>query len=81
MTPEQAIRIIALHVITTGAEGACEDGWGNYPELGEGDWESVVQTVKEIARWPEAAEYRAAYAVLEARANDAKSTFYKAEEK
>lgn len=70
MTPEEAINVLARHMIATTVEFASEDAWGNlYPEIGERDFDLVVDTAMEMVKGIEPSEYREAYALLEKRAH------------
>lgn len=64
-----ACRIVAAHQIAAIVDEHLS--WEDCPEIGEHDWMTVQEAAKEIAREhrvsPE--EYRAAYALLESRAN------------
>ena len=70
MTPQEAIDIVATHVIATAAEGVSEDGWCNYPEIGEDDWNAVDKRVAELAPYPRDETYNEAYVLLQGRADD-----------
>jgi len=67
VTPEQAIDIIARTALAADSSSV-EDAWENYPEIGEEDWEWVIQRAEELRVYPSDDEYREAYALLSARA-------------
>ena len=46
-----------------------DEDWGEYPELGQNDWERVIERVEALAPHPPAEQYMEAYALLEARAS------------
>lgn len=68
----QAVDTVAHFAVSSAAEPdfGTEVAWGNYPEIGEHDWELVTERVNEIRRSldPPPLSYTAAYALLEARA-------------
>lgn len=70
---EQAIDVIArrvVHLLLTAPVGGSEDIalWEDYPEIGEHDWDRVIDRAKVLAPPnPDADEYTAAYAHLSAR--------------
>lgn len=68
MTGDEAIEIIARHAVARSVESLAEEGWDFYPEIGEHDWERIVAKAQELRPWPEAAEFKEAYKLLEARA-------------
>jgi hypothetical protein len=70
MTPEEAIDVVARHVIATAARGVAEDGWCNYPDIGEDDWNAVDQRVQVLAPPPADETYNEAYVLLQERADD-----------
>ena len=67
MTPEQAIDIVASHAVATAVEDICEDGWEDYDEIGEYDWEDVCATMRTRHPFPDPAKYDEAVKVLAAR--------------
>lgn len=68
MTVDEAITIVARAAIAAiVASASVEDSWESFPEIGEDDWEAVVQRAEELTV-PTAAEYEEAYALLSARA-------------
>ncbi len=71
MNDEEAIDIVARFALAEGAQYPNLD-WADYAEIGEHDWKRVVKRAGELAPYPTAEEYEAAYALLESRAeNDA----------
>ena len=62
-----AIGVIAQHALANRSESV-EDYWENYPEIGEQDWEAIVQHADELRGSPDDEDYREAYALLAARA-------------
>lgn len=68
MKPEEAIEIIAHHVVVQGASRFVEThGWEAYPDIGEHDWNRVVEKVVELT--PDV-DFDEAYRVLSKRANN-----------
>lgn len=63
MTPEKAIEIVARQAL---AEAVEDLAWEDYPEIGEHDWERVLDAAADLAQYP--VGYLAAYELLEARA-------------
>lgn len=70
MTPEQAIDLVALDVIAGGACDRVAEGWENYPDLGEHDWQRVAEAVERLAPDPDPTLLDEAYALLEGRAEE-----------
>lgn len=71
MTLEDAIRIVAHRVLIQAATVYIDyELWGDYPELGEGDWNAVQEKAIAMATRTPApdAKYEQAYALLAARA-------------
>jgi len=66
----EAIDIVARELIYLAIEGQYVT-WEDFPELGECDWVSVAAKAEEIVgrSRPSNAEYEAAYAYLEQRAD------------
>lgn len=64
-----AIEIIAREAIARKAKSV-EDSWEDFPEIGEQDWEMVVQCADERLLAPTVEEYEWAYALLSARAGE-----------
>lgn len=67
MSVDEAIAIIAQHLLAEGAGDAVHD-WENYPEIGEFDWDAVITKAADLAPFPDAGEYQDAYNLLTARA-------------
>ena len=67
----EAVNVVARRAIAAAAEPsfAREIEWGNYPEIGEYDWELVCERVNELRRSldPPQSSYEAAYALLTSR--------------
>jgi hypothetical protein len=70
VTPDEAIETVARHVIAVAAREVAEDGWCNYPDIGEADWNAVDQRVTELASFPADETYNEAYVLLQERADD-----------
>ena len=68
MTTEEAIEVVAQHVAAYLAEDAC-DNWGCYPEIGEADWDAVIERLDVLVKFPPVDEYDEAYQILAYRAN------------
>lgn len=64
---DMAIEVVAQHLLASFVDEAGEK-WENYPEVGEQDFERIVETVKEWAPSPGSDQYKWAYARLEERA-------------
>jgi hypothetical protein len=65
---QAAIDTIARAIIASAAEDAGE--WEDWPEVGEHDWNRVLEAVKRLAPWPDDAERSAAYQLLESMSDD-----------
>lgn len=65
---DEAIDIVARHVIARAAEDFTADGWEIYDEIGDDDWHAVVDRVDALSEWPDQAQYEAAYDFLAGRA-------------
>ena len=66
-----ALDVVARRVFAASVgEYATEAEWGNYPEIGEGDWYEIQARVAELAAQqnPADEEYEKAYALLAKRA-------------
>lgn len=68
---EEAINVIARVILGKAVADARDDGWQDYPELGEYDWDRVVERAKEIAADPSFDEFEAAYDFLTNRGDGA----------
>ena len=68
MTPARALRVVAKEAIARGVEGVREDGWEDFPEIGEHDWEAVCDLMERLTPRPDHQEFADAYHLLEARA-------------
>lgn len=68
----RAVDVVARRAIVAAAEPgfASEVTWGNFPEIGEHDWNMVEDRVNEIRRSldPPQESYEAGYALLQGRA-------------
>lgn len=70
MTLIEARTIIARRIAYAAIVSAdVEDGWENYPDIGESDWEKVAFESGTLIVDPTEAEYEAAYALLAARSD------------
>jgi hypothetical protein len=67
VTVDDAVDVIARHILARAAVAA-ECDWDEYPEVGETDWNAVLDRVVFLAPYPDEAELTEATAVLEARA-------------
>ena len=67
MTLEEAIQIAARHALAIAAD-SIREGWDSYPEVGENDWERVVDAAIVLAPWPPVGEFVRAYKLLSERA-------------
>lgn len=68
MTVTEAIAIVAQHVLANTAS-ANDDQWENYAEVGEEDWEAIMQHVTELTVYPDTEQFNAAMALLGSRAD------------
>lgn len=71
MTVERAIQVIAVQVVARAIDGYCD--WGDYPDVGEGDWDAIERAVNAMVPARAIADFDAAYALLKARADGAES--------
>jgi hypothetical protein len=74
-TTAAAIALVARAVAWRLIDGACDfgaapDNWSSYPEIGENDWEAVVNVMRGLIAAPADEEFTGAYAHLESRAKD-----------
>lgn len=69
MSTERAIDFVAANFLSSLVSLYGGDCWDSYPDLGENDWERVLDRAAEIADDPGVAAFNAAYAVLKARAD------------
>jgi len=68
MSRPDDILVVAQVIIHSVVDRAIEDGWETFcPDIGERDWEAVVEMLERLAPGPPADEWSAAYARLEAR--------------
>lgn len=65
---QEAVDIVAQHVIAHGAENISRDGWDIYPEIGKDDWLTISERVKRLAAYPDVEQFKAAYDYLTHRA-------------
>jgi hypothetical protein len=66
---KRAIRTVAhyaIYMATRGESDGCAVAWENYPEIGENDWQDVLDVIDALAKNPSG--FDAAYALLTARA-------------
>lgn len=68
MTTEQAVDIMAADLLRALLENHGGDSWGDYPDIGEGDWESVLEHAKAIVDAHRSVDTAGAYEHLAARA-------------
>lgn len=64
---DKALTVIAQQVLAHLSEAAKYE-WENYPEVGEFDWDAVLDKVADLASFPDADDYRTAYNLLATRA-------------
>jgi hypothetical protein len=67
---ELDVKMVARRVLRDLVEAELGDRWGNYPEIGEDDWQDVMEKVKELVEDlnPDTDVFTAAYGRLEQRA-------------
>lgn len=70
MSPDEAVKVVARHLIANAAVSYLDDGWGMYPEVGFYDWEEITEQVKQFAVYPDDEQYNEAYVLLTSRADD-----------
>lgn len=70
MTPDEARAIVAKKIAAEILAGFEYDWWGEYPDIGERDWCTVMDLVSTAVTPPAHAFYDAAYALLAARAEE-----------
>lgn len=76
MSPEVAQDVISGHLLYAALDSALTAGlvdWSDFPDIGEHDWATVVRDAQNKARVFESTkdQFKAAYAVLAARADGA----------
>lgn len=64
MTPDEAVEVIARHIL---AQAAAEADWEDYPEIGQHDWDAIVRKVDQLAPIP--ARFGEALRILANRAD------------
>ncbi len=64
MEVQQAVDIVAQHVLASKVEAITESGWEDYPDMGEHSWEDVATKVAQLCPYPEGALFDQAYALL-----------------
>ena len=64
---EEAVNVVARWII---ADRLRDVEWGDYPEIGEYDWERVIDRMDEIAGGTSVTEFEAAYEFLVAREDE-----------
>jgi len=70
LAAKQAITTIAkqaIYLATRGEDDGVDVAWENYPEIGDNDWQAVLEEVDRLAPPPDG--FAAAYALIEARAD------------
>jgi hypothetical protein len=72
--PTRAIRIVARRVVAAALDGTPAE-WGNYPDIGEDDWDAVVAQARRIAAVYDVQgdHYDSAYRLLTQRAEGAEA--------
>jgi hypothetical protein len=78
-TTQRAIDTVARRVLAQTVECALnrkDVDWGDYPEIGEDDWEKVCNRVRELAERGDVQDehYQPAYRYLAGRADNAEGT-------
>ncbi|GAA3730342.1 hypothetical protein GCM10022239_03670 [Leifsonia bigeumensis] len=68
---EDAIAVIARHVLAHRRDRDWLYGWDFYPEIGEHDWARVEAVLSAASPYPSNAEFEAAYEYLSGRAEHA----------
>lgn len=69
MSPDEAVDVIARHLIARSAETGAENGdWDFYAEIAEHDWEDVARRVAALAPFPDGDAVASAEAFLAERA-------------
>ncbi len=70
MSPDEAIHIVALHLVHRIVEDA-DDHWETYPDIGEGDWRKIDgRLVSLLGPMPRQERFDEAYRLLADRAED-----------
>ena len=65
-----AIQIVAQHVIANGADHMADVGKGcDYPEISAEDWDTIINVVDFLCKYPDPADFDAAIKLLEERAD------------
>jgi len=72
-TAKDAIDIVARHALIHLVEQHMSDDWDLYADIGEFDWEAVVEAARALVVEPSQAAYDAAYEFLAARAETTES--------
>jgi hypothetical protein len=70
VTGEEAIRLVARHALIRMVENYLSDDWEMYADIGESDWEAVVETARALVVEPPRTLYDQAYEFLAARAEN-----------
>lgn len=66
MDPDTAAETVAAHALHHWAVYGFE--WDMYPEIGEHDWQHVLEYARALTPAPDPEQFKQAYAFLEARA-------------
>jgi len=69
-TAKDAIDIVARHALIYLVEQFLSDEWDAYPDIGEDDWETIVEAAHALVVEPSEAAYDKAYEFLAARADN-----------
>ena len=65
---QRAIEVVAAFALAYYAVEVAD--WGDFPEIGEHDWERVVEEMRRLAPFPEEGAFERAYKTLEERVTD-----------
>lgn len=65
---KRAIEVVAAFALAYYATEIAD--WEDFPEVGEHDWERVVEEMRRLAPFPEEGSFEWAYKILEERATD-----------
>lgn len=65
---QRAIEVVAAFALANYATEIAD--WEDFPEVGEHDWERVVEEMRRLAPFPERGSFERAYKILEERVTD-----------
>jgi hypothetical protein len=68
--PQVAVDVVARHLLARAAADVAAEDWDLVPEVGEHDWTAIGKRLQQLAPFPPATEFEAAYEYLEGRADD-----------